>query len=284
MPGYRSKKKIYPKKRAYAKKKKQVKPKKSVGSLAKKVNTLMKLTQPLYSTRIWDSSYQSDVLSPITIYNMTDFINYQRLFNSPTDQIINVKSIVTKMDLQLHFRPILNTSSNTPVNEPVYFRLFCVSPNFNYRVVDSTSGSNVSSSSPTTVTTTNFISQTHWDCAYNQGAANTNFNPLLNLRCFKLHFFKDYKYYPNQYVLATTTTNATSDPNFGFKTFKSTLRLNHKIDSVNYSWSSISADDVPLSKQIYIIIIAHTAVTGGNSIPFKTQISSRIHVKELQNR
>lgn len=280
---YAPKRKVYKKKPATASKRKY---KKSTQSLASKVNILMKNVKPLYDTRIWDNGFLSTTLSSTTVYNLTDFQLYVRLFSGINDAITNLKMEIKSFQIQCFFRPILDqalAANNTPLNECIYFRAFLVSPKWAYRVIENSAGQSVTPGTSTLVTTAGLIQGAHWDASGDMTSANLNFAPILNSKCFTVHAFRDYKYYPTQFITGLST-NSTTDPVHASRSFKfNYYPKGQRINRFNGNWDGMSPDDIPLSKQLYIIMIAHTNIAG-TTIPFKTQINVRMNVKELSNK
>jgi hypothetical protein len=247
----------------------------------------MKLTKPLYDIRIWDNGILSSTLQPVTVYNLTDPSNYLRLFTGVNDSIINLRMMLKSFDIQFMFRPILDqalAANNTPVNEIIYFRMFLVSPKWAYRVIENSGGQSIQSTTATVVSAVNMVQGAHWDASGDMTSANLNFAPLLNPKCFAIHAVRDYKYVPSQFITGLPT-NSNPDPLHGLKQYK--LKYYPKSQTYtkyNGQWDQLSPDDIPLAKQLYIIMIAHTAINGSSIIPFKTQINVRMKVQELSNK
>lgn len=215
-------------------------------------------------------------LSPITILPLITppTIGANRTFTTASDTIYNIKAYLQTIKIDVATRPVWGTGvtlTNTPYTEPVFYRCFLVSPKHGLRI---SQGAN----EPTSLVSSNFIRGVHFESA----TAFVNFAPFLNLEYFRVHAYRDYKYLPT--VSAAGTVTQPADPADGMKSFSFLIKPNLLLDSKNQAWSQMEADDVPFSKQLYLVFIAHTTATSQTAIPMNLHISARYTMAQLQNR
>jgi len=220
-------------------------------------------------------------LAPISMFPLItpSSIGSGRTFTGVADSILETQAYLNKINLTVLFRPTLDSglaATNTPFNEPVMVRLFVCNLKWSIRqTVDTGTGpiTNVFAQ-------TQMVKGVHYD--YGNATTLPYFTPMLNPEYFSVLGYKDYRYVPS--VIATNTTTSTSDPALGVKMMKFNITPKCRLDNKSGPWNGLEIEDVPFSRQVYVVMLAHSTVLSTGSIPFKIGFALNYNLTQVQGR
>lgn len=254
-------------------------------SLANRISKLEKYNKVNTDIKWYSMAHGWDQIVNVNVSRLTTPSTWTRIFAGTVDTITNNSCMIKRIIIDIMYSPKFGTGSTstiTPYNEPIYLRSFLVSPKWAYR-------NTVSSSTTTLVNSADLTNGVHYSYPAKPTDVSTvstsmplHWAPIINTEFFKIYGYIDYKWQPTVFATSEQTQPYAMPPikskRIAFKPYK--FYLNGK----NTAWSSMNDDDIPFSKQLYVITIAHNAATSGQTIYFNVDIATRFEVSELSNR
>lgn len=225
------------KRRAYAKRR-TLRKKPVRSTIGRLVRQVRRLNADQYEKQYWHYNWgTSDQLEIVCDPIIASPNAWYRVFAGASDSPVTQKAWLNKVKYDYRYQ----ITNNTPTSHPIYLTMFFVSPKWAYRQTQSA----------TTVTLLN-ASQLTGDVHYSYTGGGPA-SPMLNKEMFYIHKIKRIMLTPNVNTALGVTTVAT-DPRHSFRKGSVTFSTKLMMEAVrNSSWASVPLEDLPFTKQIYVI-------------------------------